>query len=439
MNKKLWYLIKLSLNKKIRTKWFLIANLLFSILIIGLLNIDSIVKFFGGDFEHETIIYVLDNTNSNMDNSFENIFKEYNNYFDLNYEIKSINNYDEGYDIVEKEEENKNIMLVINNDINNYISSKLVSKKGVDNSMYQVITSSLNAIKRDYALNSLGISKEDMKKIESVVEVESINIDKDARNNSNFELITSVLFPILELPLFLLTIFLIQMIGAEINEEKSTRGMEIIISNVSPKTHFLSKLISGNIFVLLQGLLLLFYSLIGSLLRILFTGSANISKVLDSTGINFIEILNETGIMDNLGVIIIMVIIFVILSFVGCSLVSAITASMTTNMEDYQQVQTPIVMINLIGFYLSMMASLFEGSSFIKFISYCPFVSTMLSPVLFSLGQIGIFDVIISMLVMLFVIYLLVKYGLRIYKEGILNYSSTNIWKRMFKALKNKS
>ena len=439
MNKKLLYLVKLSLRKKIKTKWFLIANILFGILIIGLLNIDSIIKFFGGDFDNKTVIYILDNTYNNMDNSFENVFKEYSNYFDLNYDIKSIGNYNEGYNIVEKEEDNKNIMLVINNDLDNYISSKLVSKSGIDNSMYQVITSSLNTIKRDYALNSLGISKEDMKKIESAVKVESINIDKDARNNSDFELITGVLFPILELPLFLLTIFLIQMIGAEINEEKSTRGMEIIISNVSPKTHFLSKLISGNVFVLLQGLLLLGYGLIGSVVRILFTGSANISKVLDSTGINFMEILNETNIMDKLGIIIIMLIVFVILSFIGCSLISAITASMTTNMEDYQQVQTPIVMINLVGFYLSMMASLFEGSSFIRFISYCPFVSTMLSPVLFSLGQIGIFDVIISMLVMLFVIYLLVKYGLRIYKEGILNYSSTNIWKRMFKALKNKS
>ena len=439
MNKKLLYLVKLSLRKKIKTKWFLFANILFGILIIGLLNIDSIIKFFGGDFENKTVIYILDNTYNNMDSSFESVFKEYSNYFDLNYDIKSIGNYNEGYNIVEKEEDNKNIMLVINNDLDNYISSKLVSKSGIDNSMYQVITSSLNTVKRDYALNSLGISKEDMKKIESAVEVESINIDKDARNNSDFELITGVLFPILELPLFLLTIFLIQMIGAEINEEKSTRGMEIIISNVSPKTHFLSKLISGNVFVLLQGLLLLGYGLIGSVVRILFTGSANISKVLDSTGINFMEILNETNIMDKLGIIIIMLIVFVILSFIGCSLISAITASMTTNMEDYQQVQTPIVMINLVGFYLSMMASLFEGSSFIRFISYCPFVSTMLSPVLFSLGQIGIFDVIISMLVMLFVIYLLVKYGLRIYKEGILNYSSTNIWKRMFKALKNKS
>ena len=52
---------------------------------------------------------------------------------------------------------------------------------------------------------------------------------------------TSV-FPSLILPFFMLTIFLVQMIGAEVNDEKTTRGMEIIISNVSPKTHFLQKL-----------------------------------------------------------------------------------------------------------------------------------------------------------------------------------------------------
>ena len=34
MNKKLLYLVKLSLRKKIKTKWFLIANILFGILII---------------------------------------------------------------------------------------------------------------------------------------------------------------------------------------------------------------------------------------------------------------------------------------------------------------------------------------------------------------------------------------------------------------------
>ena len=54
-------------------------------------------------------------------------------------------------------------------------------------------------------------------------------------------------------------VFLIQMIGAEINEEKTTKSMEIIISNVSPKTHFLSKVIAANAFVFIQGALLIVF------------------------------------------------------------------------------------------------------------------------------------------------------------------------------------
>ena len=61
MTDKLKFLTKMSLNKKIKTKWFLIANLIFAILIIGLLNIESVIKFFGGDFEEtqEIMVYLV--------------------------------------------------------------------------------------------------------------------------------------------------------------------------------------------------------------------------------------------------------------------------------------------------------------------------------------------------------------------------------------------
>ena len=50
----------------------------------------------------------------------------------------------------------------------------------------------------------------------------------------------------------MLTVFLIQFIGTEINDEKSTKSMEIIISNVSPKTHFASKIIANNLFIFIH-------------------------------------------------------------------------------------------------------------------------------------------------------------------------------------------
>ena len=61
MTNKLKFLTKISLRRKINTKWFVIANVIFAILIIGLLNIDSVISFFGGDFDETQIIYVQDN------------------------------------------------------------------------------------------------------------------------------------------------------------------------------------------------------------------------------------------------------------------------------------------------------------------------------------------------------------------------------------------
>ena len=82
------------------------------------------------------------------------------------------------------------------------------------------------------------------------------------------------------------------------------------------------------------------------------------------------------------------------------------------------------------------MAGLFEGSTFIKVISFVPFISAILAPSLLILGQIGITEFLISIILVILTIFLLIKYGLKIYKVGILNYSSKGLWKKMFKALK---
>ena len=130
--------------------------------------------------------------------------------------------------------------------------------------------------------------------------------------------------------------------------------------------------------------------------------------------------------------------IMIILTFVAYSLLAGILASMTTNLEDYQQLQTPIVVISLVGYYLSVMAGIFKGSLFIRIMSYIPFISSMLAPTLYVIGEITIFDLIGSIVLLIGTIYLLIKYGLRIYKAGILNYSGTGLWKKMFKAMKEK-
>lgn len=84
------------------------------------------------------------------------------------------------------------------------------------------------------------------------------------------------------------------------------------------------------------------------------------------------------------------------------------------------------------------MASMFEGSIFIKIISYIPFISALVAPVIYLLGQTTIVDLIISNITLIVTCYLLFRYGIRIYKVGILNYSSKDLWKKVFKSLSQK-
>ena len=430
MRNKLLFLTKMSLNKKIKTKWFLIANLIFAILIIGLLNVDSVIKFFGGDFDDTQEILVIDKVGSF--DRFKAYYEEGAKYLS-DYVDTEITVYTDGYDnAVELVKEDDKILLVIDNDGDNYIKAKVVSNETIGNVTNTLISATLSSIRSEIVLSEYNISSEMYSDINKSVEIESILLEEE-KLEDNMAAVS--IMQIITLPLFMLIIFLVQMIGAEVNEEKTTKSMEIIISNVSPKTHFISKILSSNLFVIIQGGLLILFALIGIGIRYIIT-DGNLLGGLSSEVGSFVNGMSMNGVMDTLGVMLPILLVMIILTFVAYSLLAGILASMTTNLEDFQQLQTPIVIISLVGYYLSMMASMFSGSLFIKIMSYVPFISSLLSPTLYVMGEIGIIDLVISILLLLGTIYLLVKYGLRIYKVGILNYSQSGLWKKMFKAMK---
>ena len=440
MKSKLNYLIGVSLKRKIKTKWFLIVNVILALLIAGLINIDSIITMFGGDFNKKQKIYVIDNTSTAYE-LFENQLKssDYNltNSEDGSFEIiKSDKNIDELSNEL-KEKENDSIVIEFIPSTENVIEAKIVSYSFIDTLNYQLITTSINNTKSYLAIQSSNISMEELNNIYKEVSVERIILNEEEKSeDENMEMVMTTVFPFIILPFFMLSLFLVQMIGAEVNDEKTTKSMEIIISNVSPKTHFFSKVIAGNLFVLIQGILLVVYVALGLFVRNMIGGSS-ISNGVGMEVSNILGSILSSGIGDKLIVIIPIVLILMILTFIAYSLVAGILASMTTNTEDFQQIQTPIIVVSLIGYYLATMAGLFKGALFIKVLSFVPFISAILSTSLLVLGQIGIIEISISILIMIVCIYLLIKYGLKIYKVGILNYSSKGLWKKMFKAMKD--
>lgn len=429
MSDKFWYLTKQSLNKKIKSKWFLGINILLALVVIALININSIIAFFGGDFNEEIKILVIDNTEVSYP-----VFKETMNTLTKEEDAGKITVKKETRpeEKLKKKLKDNQIAIVFDNDEENFVSSKIISNEKIDNTTYQYITQGLNTTKTSVALAKTNTDPALLAKISSPMEVERVVLSNEKSVDENMEIVMGTLFPTLILPFFMLIIFLVQMIGGEICEEKTTKSMEIIISNVSPKVHLFSKVLASNIFIIIQAILLVIYSVIGILIST--KGQLQLNPNVDT----LLTATVSSGFLDKVINLLPAVIILMILSFIAYSLIAGILASMTTNMEDISQIQTPIMLVLLAGYYLAIMAGMFDGSTFIRVLSYVPFLSCLIAPSLYIIGQITMIDVIISILILGLTIFLMTKYGLKIYKIGILNYSNEKIWTRFAKAIKSK-
>ena len=221
MKNKLKFLVNMSLRRKIRTKWFVLANVIFALLIAGLFNVDTIINAFGGDFDDAQKVYVVDNSNEKY-KTFDILKKQSEEYKSMT------NNSDEAFDFKRAKKDVKEIIeddkdawvLVIDNDSENVIRAKLVSEGYASATEYAQITMIMNNVKSTLALAESNISASELAKISAPIELDREILDENKKSEAeSTQMIMSTVFPLVILPFFALTIFLVQMVGAEVNDE----------------------------------------------------------------------------------------------------------------------------------------------------------------------------------------------------------------------------
>ena len=423
MTRKFFYLVKLSFNKKLKSKWFIAVNIILALSLFALFNLNSIITFFGGEFDKPLKILVYDKTNISYPYLKNNIDSLTSELEDKKIVVKSVSNEN-------KKIKDDEILISLNLD-DNLLKAKVISDKKIDSSVYQVIYQGLNATKQQVLIERLNLDTNTLALLSTSIDIDRVVLSDKKSQDENMSLVMSTVFPSLILPFFMLIIFLVQMVGGEICEEKTTKSMEIIISNVSPKVHLLAKIVANNLFVLLQALLLFIYGLIA-----FFISSRNGSLNIPSEITSIWDSLSASGLINDIVSLLPFLLVLIILSFLAYSLLAGILASMTTNIEDFQQLQTPIVFILLAGYYLAIMAGMFQGSIFLKIAGYIPLISCLLAPTLYIMGEISILDILIAIILLIGLLYLLIRYGMKIYKVGILNYSNEKVWSKFIKAFR---
>ena len=225
------------------------------------------------------------------------------------------------------------------------------------------------------------------------------------------------------LPLFIILVLAIQFVGVDIIEEKSSKAIETIISSVPAMIHFISKIISSLLFILGQGILLIIYGSLGSLV------SSTTQNVVGIESGSLMSLVREY--FPNIGEIILVSVMFIIVGAIFYLIFAAIIAASATTQEDYQQFQAPIMITLVIGFYVAIFSSAAGAYQILRITSFIPLFAPMVVPIAFSVGAISPLEIGFAFLIMVVFTGIVMWLLSPIYKVAILSYDQTKMFQRI--------
>ncbi len=403
--KKFKFLVKYGLEKRMKRKAFLIANIIIFILTVAIINIPQIIDAFSSDDVIENITIEVYNQTDEGE-----LVSELDAWFNQGLEkpfylVEVIDSFDS--EAFWTNEDSSDIVFVFTGNAN-HPEVNIYSKSPESNKAYE---NSISLFLINYQIDGY----------QSPTYIE--NHAPDYEDPGQAEIVNS-LGSILVLPIFILIIMATQFVGVDIIEEKSTKAIETIISSVPAKMHFLSKVTAAILFVISQSLLVIAYGVVGALVSRLFVDAGSGTEAQ-----SLLQLLGE--VMPNWPLILLFTVLFTFIGAILYLVIAAMFASMAVTQEDYQQFQAPLMMILLAAYYIAIFGSLAGGGSFLAIMSFIPIFTPIVAPIAFATGALSTLQTIIALVISVGFMVLSLYIVAPIYKIAILSYDQTKFGKRI--------
>ena len=134
--------------------------------------------------------------------------------------------------------------------------------------------------------------------------------------------------------------------------------------------------------------------------------------------------------------IIIYLILFAIIAYLVYLVSVLILSSIISSVEEYQIAISPIMIVGLVSFYIGIFGMTSPESPFIKFMSMIPFVSPYIMPLRVATMTVTTPMILLSISLNIVVMVLILTFGARVYKNGVLNYSGDSVIRKFRQAIK---
>ncbi len=405
--KKFKFLVGYGLKKRILRKAFLIANIVIGVILIAIINLPTIISWFSTGDEAMSDLNVV-------------VYNE-----------TDITNFTDDLDTMLNQPYGDQVFYMLTEEDASFSEDPFWNNEDKDVAI--VLTGNLNNPVIDVYSKEPSYNSQIMDQIELLlVEYQIDDYQRPAFNtfyapdyeDPDEEMASSSMMNIIVLPLFILIIMGTQFVGTDIIEEKSTKAIETIISSVPAKIHFLSKITASIIFVILQGLLVLAFGGIGILI-----GNASQTPLPGSGEVHLLKYVAE--LIPDWPVVLTFALLFMVVGTLFYLIIAALFASMATTQEDYQQIQAPLMLMLLSGFYIGLFAPMAGADQFVKIMAFVPIFTPILAPVAYASGAMSVIEAVIALIVMIGFLALALYLVAPIYKVAILSYDQTKFMKRI--------
>lgn len=280
---------------------------------------------------------------------------------------------------------------------------------GFDNNISNIIKSNY---KYNIALPEAGIDANKLMEIDNTIP----NIDYQAFGRNS--MIGYGLSYLSLMFLYFMILIFGQTIATNIAKEKSSRTMELLITNVKPKSLIIGKVMAGFVLSLLMIALVAVAVTIGLMINL----GAN-EEVKEFINYVFTQI----KALD--------ILIFVIFGLIGVTMyyfVFASFGSLVSKIEELPQALSPVTMAVVIAFMVPMTSMSSPDSTVMKVASLVPFSAPLAMPARFLMTVVPTWEVMLSLGILILTTILLAFMSIKIYRQGTLNYGNRlNFWKAL--------
>lgn len=222
--------------------------------------------------------------------------------------------------------------------------------------------------------------------------------------------------------MYFVLIFYSQIIMNDIAVEKGSKMLEFIFSSVKAGTY-----LAGKIFGIILSMLVHFgiYVILGLLAFAIAKVTGFYDKFINMLGLNIGEILSGLN-LPLIG----QIVLFMVLGIIIYIILSAMLGSLVQKQEDAGKMATPIMLIIMFAYFVSISFVGSEPNIFIKILSYVPFVSTFFMPMRLIYENASLMQGAISLIILGLGIIVMYVIAAKVYKKNILNYSSNKLFGR---------